>query len=320
MYAPCTQRFLILPLAAAAFFAVGCPVTPPPAGQAVLFASAGKSTLARGDQTTITVRSVKADQTPGSGSVTATIAQVDGADIAAIAAVGGALTEPTAVLTVDAAGLGAFDFQCLGVGAAVVSLTADTGDAKTTINCVEPEVPRTVVIDKTSCETLLLADGASTCQVVVSLKDQANVAVPNVNLTVRVDQVTATVGTANDRVLKAQADTAPAAALAAVVTDAAGRATFLVQSPVFGLEETISFTVTDDSANSSSADVVILPFENKSSVTLTALATSISSATSTDVTVTGFGVNTAPAAVRTARRRWPHTRDRRALSARRAVA
>ena len=301
MYAPCTQRFLILPLAAAAFIAVGCPVTPPPPGQPVLFASAGKSTLARGDQTTITVRSVKGDLTPGSGSVTATIAQVDGADIATIAAAGGALTEPTAVLTVDAAGLGTFDFLCLGIGAAVVSLTADTGDATATINCVEPEVPRTVAIDKASCETFLIADGASTCEVVVTLKDQADVGVPNVNLSVRVDNVTLvpeTDGTANTSVLKAQADpAAPAAStLAAVVTDPAGRATFFVRSPVFDLQETISFTVTDDSANSDSADVVILPFENKSSVTLTAVAQSISSATSTDVTVTGFGVNTAPAA------------------------
>jgi hypothetical protein len=297
MNAPLTQRLLVLPLACAAFFAVACETPPPEEGADRLFATATASTLIQGAQTTIAVRGILANGKPADGSVTATIAKVNDADIAAIASAGDALTEPTAVLTLDDTGRGTFDFQCLGVGAAVVSFAGESGDASATINCIEPEVPRTIAIDTTDCLTFLLADGSSTCQVDVTLRDASNNApVPGINLTVRVDATVTANGPGNDRVLKANRADGVTSTLAGVVTDAVGRASFFVQSPAFGLEQTISFTVADDARNSGSADVVVLPFENKSSVALSAEASTISSATSTNVTVTGLDVNTAPAA------------------------
>lgn len=298
MNAPLTQRLLILPLACAAFFAVACETPPPDEGADRLFATATASTVIQGAQTTIAVRGILANGKPAGGSVTATIAKVNDADIAAIAATGEALTEPTAALTLDDTGRGTFDFQCLGVGAAVVSLTGESGDATATINCVEPELPRTIAIDTTDCLTFLLADGSSTCQVDVTLRDASNNApVSGINLTVRVDAaVDANGGAGNDRVLKAARADGATSTLAGVATDAVGRASFFIQSPAFGLEETISFTVADDARNSGSGSVVVLPFENKSSVSLTSDASSVSSAASVNVTVTGLDVNTAPAA------------------------
>jgi len=297
MNAPLTHRLLILPLACAAFFAVACEVPPPDEGTPRLFATAADSTVTIGEQTTIAVRSVLANGDAGSGSVTATIVPVDGADLASIAAADGALTDPTAVLTLDATGRGTFDVLCRAAGAAVINFTGDDVEASATITCAAPETPRSIAVDVTDCNdgSPLVADGSSSCRVTVTVREQ-NVAAVGVALTAEVDEALAGTGPGNTNVFKASLTDAAALSILNLTTGAGGVATFFIQSPAFDLEQSIAFTVRDGADNSGTGSVVIQPFANNSSVSLSSLVSALSSGVSTDVTVTGVDVNTAPAA------------------------
>jgi len=289
-----TPHALLVPLAVVAL-ATACEQPPPVVGEDRLFASAAEAAIVQGQDTQITVTSVTAEGGAGAGDVTATISP---AGIGRIAASGAAPTEQSATAALSGDGIATFDFACDVTGnaedaKATITVSGATGEATTSVTCTPQVIRRNITLSILDCQNRLQADGASNCTVDVTVRDATGIAVPDAILDVAVESATPVGGgNGNANVLKAAvADAAATDSLDDLVTDANGIARFVVISPTFGLEQTMKVNVVDDTGNSGSADIVIAPFEDKSQVTLTASATSISSGGTTDITVTGRQLN-----------------------------
>jgi cysteine-rich repeat protein len=293
-----TPHALLVPLAVVAL-ATACEEPPPVEGVARLFASAADAEVVQGQSTQITVTSIKADGSVGTGDITATISPEN---VGRIAASGVPPTELSATAALNAQGLATFDFACDVSGSAepataTITLEGATGEATASVTCTPQIIRRNIVLSILDCQARLQADGASFCNVDVSVRNATGVAVEGVPLDVTVESATpAGGGNGDTSVLKEAVDDQQAVnRLDDVLTDANGAARFVVVSPAFGLEQTMRVNVVDDTGNSGSADITIGPFLDRSEVTLSASTTSTSSNSTLDITVTARQLNGDPA-------------------------
>lgn len=296
------HRILLATVAVA--LATACDEPPPVGGgQDRLFAAAADARVLQGRSTKLTVTSLTAAGTPGEGSATATIAP---AGVATIAAEDDPATEQTAsAALVD--GIGIFDLLCTTNPAqtedavATISVTGPTGTATATVTCAPQVEQREITVDRTDCDRFLQADGASSCVVEVTVRSTGvNTPVPDAVLDVTVDTATlAGGGDGNRAVLKKVAADVAAATITGLTTDAQGRTTFIVVSPVFGVEQAMQLTLKDDAGNDKAEQIAIGPFLDKSQVSLTTAAADLASGDSATVTVSALDLNGSAAAGKT---------------------
>ncbi len=308
----CFPRALaLLPLAASLAFGAGCPEDGPAPRPASLSIDIDDATLDVGATSPVAVTSRGADGTGNTDAVTVVITKGEDDDdlVGGIGAAADALSDAPLTLTPSADGKASFVVGCTGVGTLTLTFATDavSADKVEEVKCSAPDFDLSLRVQTFGCDALQ-ADGASSCSVIATVRDVSdggNVAAADFPVTVQVDSVTGVVapnaGLVNgDRdVLSLTDGGAGAEQLTTLRTGADGTVTFFIVSPVFGLEETINFTV-NAGIESATASVKIDAFTDNSAIKLAADPASVSSGDTIELTVTGTDADGTPAAGKTA--------------------
>ena len=296
--------FSSLPLVPAVLVALavsGCPETPDEPRKASLILDLARNSTDIGESIAVTFKSRGADGAGNNADVVATVAPKAGTATlpGALALDDAGLAGATETLTITPVdGEGAFVFGCSGEGSAVLTVT--TGDITKTedLTCRQPDIELELDVDlfPLGCSTLQ-ADGSSSCEVIVTLKqvdeDGVRSDAADFPITAKVDTLS-NVTSENAGSINGDADvlaTEPNGngqeELSGLRTDENGRVSFFVVSPEFKLEQQIDFTVSAG-AESTSLTVVIGTFNDLSAVEITADRDNITSGETIELTVTAL--------------------------------
>jgi hypothetical protein len=189
----------------------------------------------------------------------------------------------SAVITPDN-GEGTATVRCSPFVPATMRITADNGNATDTldITCAVPAAALQVSVNKSQCDTSLIADGSSSCLVTLQV-NAGTIPRSGVDLSVSIGAITNiylppgdVVGTETDAVravLSTEANPTFLQEGLSLATDAAGEARFRISSPEIFFRQTMEIVINGNDpqlgATPPTTSVVqIAPFENNISMTL----------------------------------------------------
>lgn len=290
----------------------GCPEEPGGGRNASLTIAAADASLLVGETSEITVTSRGADGKGNTDTVTVVVTKADeDANLAGgVGPSADALGEGPLSLTPDDDGKAVFVVGCTGEGTMTLTFATEAVKAEKTqvVRCRLPDIDVTVqVLPFRNCSTLQ-ADGNSSCEVIVNVRDGTNAAVQDFPIAVSIDSVdNITTPEANlavngiDEVLVAALGDQPRSTLVGLRTgsegvegETAGQTSFFVVSPRVNLEETVNFSVRAAS-DSQAGSATIGPFQDNSNLEMKADPAQITSGDTVVVTVTATDVDTTAA-------------------------
>jgi len=254
---------------------------------AIQSSSATNTLLADGASTvTLTLRAFTAAGDRDNSAMTVTISS---GTISTTTGTPGA--DATSVIINPTDGEGTAQVMCVPFQPATIRVTATNADASDTldITCTVPAAALQLAVNKTQCDTGLIADGTSSCLVTLTV-NAGTLPRSGVDLSVAIGAVTNIYLPPGDvpgadtdairAVLSTEANPTFLQEGLSIATDAAGEARFRVSSPEIFHRQTMELVITGNDPQlgatpATSASIQIAPFQNNIAMTIVADRTQV---------------------------------------------